>query len=856
VVEKLSNFMLGQTFSSADLRAYRTAQYLLLSIGILSLSALLLAFCLLFPIGQAPLAIFTSVVAVVYLLNFGVLRLTNSLTVTSVVFVLEQCLVVFSLNYLYGGNRPEFYIWYPSIVLMATFLLNKRWGLAVAILMAVTTIYLEYLVGSGYQFPPNPLYRLTSANFGPLISVPLAMLVIALLSWLFEDIRAVGEEQLRSSERRLRTHVEQTQLAVIETNNRSVITAWNPAAELIFGYRADEALGKNIVDLLVLPADRPTIAALLNQLRHSREVILNSNQNMTKDGSVVACDWYNTPLVDENNQIIGKAAMAVDVTKRNQYEEALRVAKEQAEESTRAKSEFLARMSHEIRTPMNGVIGMTNLLLETNLEPEQRDFAETIRRSSEALITIINEILDFSKIESGKMALEAHPFDLHECIEDALDLLTPQAAAKHLELAYLIEEQVPAILIGDVTRLRQVLVNLLANAVKFTMQGEVYLHVERKDAESQPEGQSVEILFTIQDTGIGIPNDRIYALFQSFTQSDDSVTRRFGGTGLGLAISKHLCELMGGAMWVHSVIGQGSSFYFTICAGLAENPQHAPQAADAALATRRVLIVDENATNRRLLKQYVTRWNMFAVDVSNGAAAINLLKQGGQFDVALLNIIMPETDGLALAQEIRQLRTGQELPLVMLTSITGSASRQRARKLNAVAFLNKPVKPAELYAILVNQLRPSSRIEQTRPKLTMTQIDLAQKKPLTILLAEDNLINQKVALRILERLGYRADAVANGLEAVKAVRRQPYDVILMDMHMPEMDGVEATRQILQEYTGEHPPFIIAMTAAAMPADKARCIEAGMQDFLPKPIQLTELVNILQRRQLHSATAPE
>ncbi len=852
MLEKLSSMILGKTFSSDNLREARGVQYLVLSVGLISLALLILALCLLMPLGQTSLAIVIIIAAGIYLSNLWLLRLTGSLFVAGLVFVVEQCMIAFSLSYLYGGNRLEFYLWYPSIILIATFVLGKDWGLAVTGLLIVISLYLQKLVLSGYAFPAN-LLRSQAANSGSLIvSLPLALIIIALLGWLFENIRELAEARLQSSERQLRMHVEQTQLAVIETNNNNQITAWNPAAELIFGYRAEEVIGKNLVDLLVLPSERVTITDLLNCLLHTRDVILNSNQNVTKDGRIIVCDWYNTPLIDEHDMIIGKATMAVDVTKRKQYEEELRLAKEQAEGSTQAKSEFLARMSHEIRTPMNGVMGMTSLLLETELTSEQQDFVETIRNSSESLLTIINEILDFSKVEAGKMTLETQPFNLHQCVEDAVDLLVPQAAAKHLELAYLIEDLVPPLLIGDVTRLRQVLVNVVANAIKFTTTGEIYIHVEPKTRD----GNQIEVQFTVQDTGIGIPDDKIYALFQSFSQIDDSITRKFGGTGLGLAISKRLCELMGGTMWVHSVVGQGSTFYFTIQVGIAVHQKFEPKDWPTVLGGRRVLLVDDNATNQRILKQHVMRWGMIAVEATTSVEALSLLKQGEQFDIALLDIVLPEMDGLTLAQEIRKLRTAEELPLVMLTSITGSNIRQRAENLNFAAFLYKPVKPNDLYDVLVNQLHKLPSIQPSSAKTVTLDAQLGQNHPLTILLVEDNLINQKVALRILARLGYRADAVANGREAVEAFQRRPYDVVLMDMHMPEMDGLEATRRILQEYTGERPSYIIAMTAAAMPADRARCIEAGMQAFLAKPIQLQELVNVLQQCHLQLASSVE
>ena len=844
MLDRFSRIILGDKFPYTHLQEYRIAQYLVLSISSLSLGLLAFALLVLLPSGQNYLALTVGLLGMLYMANLWLLRATGSLITTGRIFVIELCIAIFAFSYLYGNHPPEFYVLYPTIILITTFVLGKRWCIGVTALIIAEVLLMEYLRWIDHSLPENLLGQQTVQPLHILISLPITLIITAIISWLFKDVSQQAEERLHSSERRLRMHVEQTQMAVIETDNAAVITAWNPAATLIFGYQADEAIGKNAVDLLVVPDHQAKVGIVFDQLLHNPGVILNTNQNITKTGRIITCEWYNTPLVDENNRVIGKAAMALDITKRLQYETELRQAKEQAEESTRAKSEFLARMSHEIRTPMNGVIGMTSLLLETELEAEQRDFVETIRSSGDSLLTIINEILDFSKIESGKMALETQPFNLYQGVEDALDLLAPQAAAKRLELAYLIEDRVPTQLIGDVARLRQVLVNLLANAIKFTENGEIYVHID-----AQPLADAnVELQFTVKDTGMGIPNDKIYTLFQSFSQIDDSMTRRFGGTGLGLAISKRLCELMGGMMWVHSIVGLGSTFYFTIRVGVATELDAVPNDACNALAERRVLIVDDNATNRRILQQYTSRWQMVATEAVDGHTALQLLQSGQQFDIAILDMQMPGMDGIALATEIRKLYSAQVLPLVMLTSLTSSAVRQQLQHLQFAGFLHKPIKPADLHGLLVNYFRQATPAKATT-KPALIDATLGQNHPLTILLAEDNMVNQKVILRILSRLGYRADAVANGLEAVEAVRRQAYDVVLMDVHMPEMDGLEATQLILQEHASSRQPRVIAMTAAAMPADRTRCIEVGMQDFLAKPIQLPELVTVLQRCQV-------
>jgi PAS domain S-box-containing protein len=644
--------------------------------------------------------------------------------------------------------------------------------------------------------------------------------------------------------------------AIICVDSRFNIILFNKGAERLFGWNAREIGGQPLNSLLPgryhagHGAHIEHFAAADDAARPMAE--RRGIFAMRKDGTEFPSEASISKLDTAEGLIY--TVMLRDISVRKAYELELQQAKESAEAAMLAKSMFLSNMSHEIRTPLNAVIGMTSLLLNTHIDDEQRDYAQTIRASSEVLLTLINDILDFSKIDVGKLEIEHHPFDLRRCVEESLDLLASSASEKNINLAYFIDDSVPAALVSDVTRLRQILVNLLSNAIKFTTRGEVLVSVTA----TLLDGERHVVSFEVRDTGIGIPAPRLPELFQSFTQGDPSTTRKYGGSGLGLTISRRLTEVMGGKMWAESAAGIGSTFYFTIVAE-ASGPHLAHsflQESSSALSGKRVLIVDDNATNRRILVKQALLWGMLPSAAVSAVEALDFVRHGHAFDVAILDMSMPDMDGLGLATEIRKYRAPNALPLIMLTSVAHRPRDIKMSRVKFAAYLNKPIKPTALFDVLLHAMKiaPRAAHQHAAPQTGR----LADTLPLKILVAEDNAVNQKVVQQLLAHLGYRADVVANGYEVLDALERQNYDVVLMDVQMPELDGLEATRRLRQRYGAGALPRIIAMTANAMPGDREKCLAAGMDAYLAKPVELTAIRTVLTSvaPPPDSASAPE
>jgi len=653
------------------------------------------------------------------------------------------------------------------------------------------------------------------------------------------------EEEIQRRQQQLDTVISTVDEGITLSDQNGTFEIFNAKMEDLTGYTKEEANTGEFTRLLYPdPAEQQKGLDRLGEVVSKGYIQDVETTIRTKSGKERTL-LVSTRIVHVKETVMFLSAYR-DITSRKRFEEELKQAKEAAESATLAKSLFLATMSHEIRTQMNSVIGMTDLLMQTTLTDEQREYTEIIRTSGETLLTLINDILDFSKIESGKLDMERRPVEIQALIEETFDLVARRAVEKRIDLVYLVDPATPQYIIGDPIRLRQILLNLTNNAVKFTEKGEVFVTVK----ELQRENDITTLQFSVKDTGIGISKEQAEKLFQPFMQVDASTTRKFGGTGLGLAITRRLVEMLGGTVWVESMEGKGSVFFFTIrvptSAAGDSQPRKYVRGKVPELAGKRLLVVDDNETNLNILSIQCTNWGMHTRATSSQQEALQWLKANDPFDVAIIDFHMPEMDGVDLARAIRTHRSEDDLPVILFSSSGRSDFTAEENALFAAVVL-KPLKQMNLYTTLIDVLAKNTASDRLKRESVVTKVvPLAASVPLRILIAEDNLINQKLALRLLQQLGYTADVVANGKEVLSIINEKRFDLILMDLHMPLMDGLETTRTILRTVDPTVRPKIVAMTADAMSGDRERCIDAGMDDYLSKPVRLEGLRDILKQ----------
>ena len=664
------------------------------------------------------------------------------------------------------------------------------------------------------------------------------------------DDRLLAEETLSEERRMLRALIDNVPDFMYVKDARSCFVVANASLAKSMGVTSPaDLLGKTDFDFYPKRLANQYYEDEQNVMREKKALIEREEESLDGDGNRIALLTTKVPLVDKNAQVIGIAGVGRDITERQRVEREMQRAKEAAEAASKAKSEFLANMSHEIRTPLNGVMGMTDLALDTELTPEQRDYLETVKSSSDALLTVINDILDFSKIEAGKIDLESVDFNLRDSLESTLKTVALRADEKGLELLCEVAPEVPEVVCGDSTRLRQVVINLVGNAIKFTDSGEITVRVQTESREAS----RCVLHITVSDTGVGIPEEKRELIFAPFSQADTSTTRKYGGTGLGLTISTRLVEMMGGKIWVESEVGRGSQFHFTARVGLADAKEIkiGMIAPPEVLRGSRVLIVDDNRTNRRILEGMLSRWEMISVSVEEGQEALNALSgaraAGQPFSLVLTDMHMPKMDGFTLIEQIRKRPELATATIMMLTSAGHRGDAARCQDLGVSAYLLKPIRQSELREAIARVL--GAHVQNGAIPL-ITRFSLHDGRDpaasLRVLLAEDNAVNQRLAVRLLEKRGHHVVVAGNGAEALAAMEKQDFDLVFMDVQMPEMDGLEATAVIRgkEKISGRHQP-IIALTAHAMKGDREKCIAGGMDGYLTKPIRPQELDDVLE-----------
>jgi two-component system, sensor histidine kinase and response regulator len=651
------------------------------------------------------------------------------------------------------------------------------------------------------------------------------------------------QEALNEGEEKFRTIIENSNDGISIVRN-GIILYVNPKHLKMFGYdNPDEFIGKS-ANNHIHPDDLERVVRIsLARDRGEPAPDVYEFKGLRRDGNPIYIEISGARIIYHGEPVA--VTFLRDITERKEAEKALIEARNQAEDANRAKSEFLASMSHEIRTPMNGIIGMTELTLSTELTKTQRSYLELVRISADSLLSLINNILDYSKIEARKVELEIIDFDLRNTLEQTCDMLAIKAGEKGVELICHLPPEIPTALSGDPGKLRQIILNLCGNAIKFTDAGEVVIRAE----EMERENNSIYLHFTVSDTGIGIPPDMIDRIFESYTQADGSITRKYGGTGLGLTISKRLVELMGGTIWVESKQGKGSVFHFAVKFAMSKQPGLKPLSIKKpSLAGSRVLIVDDNATNRMVLAEMLSSWGLLPMEAMNGKDASQMVKEafdsGAPYRLVLLDLRMPEVDGFETARNIKESDSGNDVTMVMLTSMGRKGDADLCREAGISGYLVKPIKQSELLDAIIMAME-EERVAESRV-VTRHTVQEARMR-FNILLAEDTEVNQRLALAILQGRGHNVTLVANGREAMDRWKDEDFDLVLMDVQMPEMDGFEATRAIREreKETGRHTP-IVAMTAHGMQGDKERCIEAGMDDYVSKPIRTKELFEVMEK----------